>query len=336
MKKKIVLGLLAFFIIAGAFTAWKLLGASVTPPQQKYLYIPTHATYQQVTDSLQHNKIINTNWWFDKVAGLLKYTDIKPGRYEIKKGTSLMQLVRLLKNGQQSPVNFVITKIRTKEVLASRIGKAFECDSTAMLHYLNNADSLRAFGLDTTTVMAAALPLTYTLKWNSNPATIFKQFYIAYQNFWTAERKAKADSLRLSPVEVVTVASIIDEETNAKTDRPNIASTYLNRIRIGMPLQADPTVKFALRNFGLRRILHEHLKVVSPYNTYINKGLPPGPICTPMLETVEAVLNAPKTDYLYFVASSAFDGTHIFTTNYADHLKYARIYQSELNKRNIK
>ncbi len=336
MKKKIILSLLAIVLVISAFIAWKLLGSSLQPPQQKYLYIPTHATYKQVKDSLQHNRIVKSTWWFDKVAGLFNYAEIKPGRYEIKKGTSLVQLVRQLKNGQQSPVNFVITKIRTKEVLAGRIGKAFECDSAAMLQYLNAADSLKAFGLDTTTVMAAALPLTYTLKWNSSPATIFKQFYTAYQNFWTTERKAQADSLRLSPVAVATVASIIDEETNAKTDKPNIASTYLNRIRIGMPLQADPTIKFALRNFGLRRILHEHLKVTSPYNTYTNKGLPPGPICTPMLETVDAVLNAPKTDYLYFVASSAFDGTHIFTTNYADHLKYARLYQSELNKRNIK
>ena len=131
-------------------------------------------------------------------------------------------------------------------------------------------------------------------------------------------------------MEVSVLASIIDEETNKASDRPNIASVYLNRIKKGMPLQADPTVKFAMRDFGLKRILNAHLKTASPYNTYLNKGLPPGPICTPATETIDAVLNAPSTDYLYFVANSNFDGTHIFTSNYADHMKYARLYQQEL------
>ena len=140
----------------------------------------------------------------------------------------------------------------------------------------------------------------------------------------------------LKPIEVVTMASIIEEETNKKSDKPNIASVYLNRIKNGMPLQADPTVKFALKKFELKRILQGHTQTVSPYNTYVNKGLPPGPICTPSIESIEAVLGAPATEYLYFVASSNFDGTHIFTTNYDDHLKYAKIYQRELNKRNIR
>jgi UPF0755 protein len=249
---------------------------------------------------------------------------------------SLVGLVRMLKNGQQTPVSFVITRLRTKETLASRVGNAFECDSLQMISFLNSADSLREYGLDTNTVMAAAMPYTYKIKWNTTPGRIFREFHTAYKTFWTEDRKQKAQNLGLSPLQVSTLASIIDEETNAKTDKPNVASVYLNRMAKGMPLQADPTVKFAMRNFGLKRILKGHLQTNSPYNTYINKGLPPGPICTPDIETIDAVLDSPKTDYIYFVASSAFDGTHIFTTNYNDHLKYARIYQQELNKRNIK
>ncbi|MGB3089871.1 MAG: endolytic transglycosylase MltG, partial [Chitinophagaceae bacterium] len=170
-------------------------------------------------------------------------------------------------------------------------------------------------------------------KWNSTPDKIFQQFYTAYQKFWTSERKIKADTLHLTPLQVISLASIVEEETNKKADKYNIASTYLNRIRIGMKLQADPTVKFAMKNFALKRVLGVHLKTDSPYNTYMYAGIPPGPICTPSPETIDAVLDAPKTEYLYFVASHKFDGTSVFTTNFNDHLKYARLYQQELTRR---
>ena len=336
MKKKIILSAFAVVLLIAGFTAWKFFGPTVHPPEKKFFYIRTGETYEAVKENLDEQKIIAGETWFNRASKMIGYKNIKPGRYEIKKGMSLFGLVRMLRNGQQTPVNFVITKIRTKEVLASRIGNAFECDSLQMIKFLNNADSLKEYDLDTNTVMAVAMPFTYTIKWNTTPGKIFQQFHTAYKTFWTAERKQKADGLGISPLQVSTVASIIDEETNSKTDKPNVASVYLNRIKKGMPLQADPTLKFALKNFGLKRILNVHKDVRSPYNTYMNKGLPPGPICTPQIETIDAVLDSPKTDYIYFVASSAFDGTHIFTTNYADHIKYARVYQQELNKRNIK
>jgi len=336
MKKKILLGVVALLVLILCITAWKFFGSTVHAPEKKFFYINTGKTYDDVKKDLHDLDIIQGTTWFNWTAKMIGYKNIRPGRYEIKKGMSLVGLVRMLKNGQQTPVNFVITKIRTREVLASRIGNVFECDSTQMIHFLNNPDSLKEYGLDTNTVMAVAMPFTYTIKWNTTPGNVFEQFYTAYKTFWTAERKQKADSLGLSPLEVSTIASIIDEETNSKTDKPNVASVYLNRIKKGMPLQADPTLKFALKNFGLKRILNGHKTVPSPYNTYMNKGLPPGPICTPQIETIDAVLDSPKTDYLYFVANSAFDGTHIFTNNYTDHMKYARLYQQELNKRNIK
>ncbi|MBL7744696.1 MAG: endolytic transglycosylase MltG [Chitinophagaceae bacterium] len=336
MKKKILLATMAFIILLAGFFAWKLFGPAVSVNQESYLFIKTGSSYEDVQKELTRNDFIGGNIWFGMASKIIGYKKVKPGRYKLSDGMSMTSLVRLLNNGHQTPVNFVITKIRTKETLADKIGNAFECDSLQMIDFLNDPDSLKPYGLDTNTVMAVAMPFTYDIKWNTTPSRIFQQFYTAYKTFWSEERKQKADSLKLTPLEVSVLASIIDEETNAAVDRPDIASVYLNRIKKGMPLQADPTLKFALKNFGLKRVLNEHKNVVSPYNTYINKGLPPGPICTPQLETIDAVLNSPQTDYLYFVANSDFSGTHIFTTNYEDHMKYARLYQEELNKRNIK
>jgi UPF0755 protein len=336
MKKKIIFSIIAILILVSGFLAWKLFGPTVNQPEKKYFFIATGDNYEAVRADLHDLHIISGERMFDLASKLIGYKTIKPGRYEIKQGMSLVNLVRMLNNGQQSAVNFVITKKRTKEGLAAQVGASFECDSLQVIRFLNDPDSLKPYGLDTNTAMAAAMPFTYVIKWNTTPGKVFQQFYTAYKTFWTEERKQKAENLHLSPTEVSTIASIIDEETNAESDRPNIASVYLNRITKGMPLQADPTLKFALKNFGLKRILNEHKTIQSPYNTYMHTGLPPGPICTPATATIDAVLDSPKTDYLYFVANSDFSGTHIFTTNYNDHMKYARLYQEELNKRNVK
>lgn len=336
--KKIILAVVVLLLLITGFFAWSLFGPAVKiqDKDSPYLFVHTGATMDDLKKELTEKKFLSGTGWFSMASNLFKYKTVRPGRYKLQQGMSVTDLARMLKNGRQSPVNFVVTKIRTKEVLASRLGRSFESDSLQVIDFLNNPDSLKPYGLDTNTVMAAVMPYTYTIKWNSKPADIFEHFLTAYKEFWTPARKEKADSLHLSPVEVSTLASIIDEETNAKSDMPNIASVYLNRISKGMPLQADPTIKFALKNFELKRITGAYLNAPSPYNTYANKGLPPGPICTPQLGTIDAVLDSPKTDYLYFVANSTFDGTHIFTTNYNDHMKYAKLYIQELDKRNIK
>ncbi len=336
MKRRILLGLLILFLAIAAIIGWLFLGPTIRSPKDKYLYLATGSDYNAVLTQLKEQEVLGSVTWFNLAAKMIGYNNVRPGRYPVKKGMSVVGLVRMLRNGQQEPVDFVVTKIRTKEVLAGRLGRAFEFDSAAMLHFMNSPDSLREYGLDSNTVMAAVLPFTYTSKWNTTPGRIFGQFFNSYKSFWTEERRQKAASLGYSPLQITTIASIIEEETNAPSDKPNVASVYMNRIAKGMPLQADPTVKFALKDFSLRRIYEKHTRIESPWNTYVNRGLPPGPICTPSLATINAVLDAPKTDYIYFVASSAFDGTHVFTTNYNDHLKYARIYQQELNKRNIK
>jgi len=332
MKRKLLFGILAVLIFAMLFIGWKFFGPAVSTPSGEFFYIKTGSDYATVKKELETQRFLNAGSFFDLTSRILKYNQVKPGRYKLNKGMSLVNLVRMLRNGSQAPLNFVVTKIRTREALAGRVGRMFECDSMEMINFLNNADSLRAFGFDSNTVMAAVMPLSYTMKWNTTAGRIFRQWNNSFQQFWTKDRRQKAAALGLTAIEATTLASIIEEESNKAADKPKIASVYLNRIDKGMPLQADPTVKFALKNFELRRILRGHTQTVSPFNTYVNKGLPPGPICTPAIETTEAVLNTPKTEYLYFVANSNFDGTHIFTSNYEDHMKYARLYQQELTE----
>lgn len=336
MKRKIIWLILLLLVAAGGFVGYKLFSPSVKNPKGTHFYIKDSDNVAAVKANLISENYISGSG-FDLAAKILRFKKAVPGRYKFKDGLSLYQLIKVLRSGEQPDVKIVIIKERTKELFAGKMGegKKFDVavDSLEMINYLNNSDSLKKYGLDTSNVMSVIMPYTYNVKWNSSPDKIFQQFYTAYKKFWTTERKAKADNLHLTPLEVITLASIVEEETNKKADKYNIASTYLNRIETGMKLQADPTVKFAMRNFALKRILGVHLQTVSPYNTYMYAGLPPGPICTPSAETIDAVLDAPATDYLFFVASYKFDGSSIFTSNLNDHVKYARLYQQELTRR---
>jgi UPF0755 protein len=284
-------------------------------------------------------KIINSTFFFEQVAKKLNYpTLIKAGRYEIKNGMSVFNLVRMLRAGNQSPVNLVINKLRLKEDLAAKISKNFECDSLSVINYLNSAETFKAYGLDSNTLMTAVIPNTYSILWNSSPEKIFKKLYSDQQKWWTEERIKKATALNLSPKQVYTLASIVEEETNNAADKGKVASVYLNRLEIHMPLGADPTIKFALRNFGLKRVkdVHKNAAASSPYDTYFKTGLPPGPICTPSPTTIDAVLNAPATNYLYFVAQPNWSGLSNFTDSYETHKINAKNYQHFLDSINIK
>ena len=319
-------------ILIFGYIGWILFGVTINEPQQKYFYIHTGASYQNVKDSLIDKKIISGTFWFDKVAEYLHYDkSIKPGRYKVNNGMSLVNFVRMLRSGNQSPVNLIIIKLRTKEDLAKKLGNNFECDSLVVINYLNNNDSLSKYNLDTNTVMTAVIPNTYILKWNNTPSTIFKKLFTEQQKFWTEKRTAQASALHLSPKEVYTLASIVEEETNKEEDKGKIASVYINRMRTGMRLAADPTVKFAMKDFGLKRIYFKYLSYSSPYNTYRISGLPPGPICTPSIETIDAVLNAPSTNYLFFVAKPDFSGYSNFASGFDEHQKFAKAYQQALD-----
>jgi UPF0755 protein len=237
----------------------------------------------------------------------------------------------MLKAGKQSPVRLVINKIRTKEDLAGKIGQQFEIDSTEVIRFITSNDSLSKFQLDTNTVLTAIIPNTYLYWWNVSFKNMFTRFADQKEKFWNAKRTQKAAALSLTPVQVYIMASIVEEETLKKEDKGLIASVYINRIKKGMKLEADPTVKYAMRNFGIKRVLHGHLLYPSLYNTYRHTGLPPGPICTPSINTIDAVLDAPKTNYIFFVAKPDFNGYSNFAETYQEHLLFAKAYQRALD-----
>ena len=334
MLKKVVVGLLVLLVVAALFI-WSRFFIDNTPFEGKarYLYIPTgQANQVSVMKTLIDSQFIKNPDSFNFLAARMElWKKIKPGRYEIRDGMSLLDIARMLRNGKQSPVNIVITKVRTKEQLSAQVARKLECDSLALISFLNNADTLRPYGLDTFTVMTSVFPDTYTYLWNATPSAIFAKWKAAHNRVWNEERERLAREKGLTPVTAYILASIVEEETNVKDEKGEMASVYLNRLNKRMRLGADPTVKFALRNFALQRIYEKHLEFESPYNTYRNYGLPPGPICTPSLETLDEVLQAPETNYLFFVAKSDFSKRHVFTENYTDHLKYANEYRKALD-----
>lgn len=330
--KKAILYIFLIIIVVLLYAGWSVFGPTIHNPEKKFLYIKTGSNYQQVKDSLVKNKMISGDFWIDKIADYSDYPQkVKPGKYKIENGMSLYHLMKMLRSGRQVPVNLVITKLRTKEDLAKKISTLFETDSLKAIQFLNNNDSLQPFNVDSNTVMTDVIPDTYTYTWNTPMKNIFKKLYEQEQKFWTPGRLQKAQRLQLSPQQVYTLASIVEEETNKLEDKGKIASVYLNRLKKGMKLAADPTVKFAMKDFGLKRIYEKYLLFPSPYNTYLNPGLPPGPICTPSTKTIDAVLNSPETDYLFFVARPDFSGYSDFASTYEQHEINAKAYQQALD-----
>ncbi|MFZ4056587.1 MAG: endolytic transglycosylase MltG [Ferruginibacter sp.] len=326
--------LFIFFVLFGTLTVAWLFFSSATDfnDERQTLLIRTGSSFEDVMEQIENEKIVKYPDVFKWAATLLKYPQrVKPGRYVIKADENLYNIIRMLRNGSQTPVNLVINKLRTKEDFAQKIANNFECDSAEVIHFLYNEDSLKKFGADTNTIITKIIPNTYSILWNTSFSKIIRKLVAEHDKFWTDERKQKANALNLTEVQVYTLASIVEEETNREEDKGKIASVYLNRLETGMRLGADPTVKYAMRNFALKRIYEKHLSYNSPYNTYQNPGLPPGPICTPSIKTIDAVLNAPSTAYLFFVAKPDFKGYSNFAVTYEEHLRYAKAYQQALD-----
>ena len=325
----IIIGVLAIAVVYIVFGP-----ATKFSDSTHYLYVRDNAPAQeQILHELDTGKIIRSVSIFNLLAKQTKaWNHVTPGRFEIKKGESIFTLVRTLRNNHQSPVRLVINKLRLREDLAKIIGKNFSTDSATTLNFLSNNDSLAALGVDTNTLMTLIIPDTYLLNWNASPKKILMRLKDYEEKFWEKNNRIqKASALNFTPGQVYTLASIVEEETNKNDEKGNIASVYINRLNKPMKLGADPTIKYALKNFALKRIYTGYLSIESPYNTYKYYGLPPGPICTPLPVTIDAVLNAPRTDYLFFVARSDFSGYHQFTSNFAEHEKYAKLYQQALN-----
>lgn len=330
---------IVFALVAGVlvYVSYRVFGPNTrTFSDSKFFYIHTGSRYSDVLDGLEEQDIIRSRNSFDWVARELGYPKrVKAGKYKITPGMSNFEIVRLLRSGKQVPVTLVITKLRTKNDLIRKICANLEADSTAMLALLNDQVYLRQFGLDTNTAMCAIMPDSYEFYWNTSAEDAFKKIEKERDEFWTEAHRTAARRLGLSINDVTVLASIVEEESNKNDEKPLIASVYLNRYKKGMRLQADPTVKFALQDFALKRIREKHTQHDSPYNTYRYAGLPPGPICTPSVKTLQAVLNTPETDYIYFCAKSDFSGYHAFAATYSEHMKNARLYQRALNARGI-
>lgn len=337
--KKFFAFLFILLLLAAGIIGW-LFFAPATQFEEKSKYVLVYekaAAQQEVVEQLKEKQLVRNAGLFNILATRLDvWKKIKPGRFEISRGQSLFSIIRMLRNNKQVPARLVINKLRTREDLARIIGKNFRVDSATAIRFLNSNDSLQPFGVDTNTLMTLVIPDTYIFNWSTPVDKILSRLQAEQALFWTAERRRKATNQNLTTAEVYALASIVEEETNANKEKGTIASVYLNRIAKGMNLGADPTVKFALKDFAIRRISNENTRVVSPFNTYRNKGLPPGPICTPSQITIDAVLDAPRTEYLFFVASAEMNGTHHFSATYAEHQAYANSYHKELTERGIK
>ena len=260
------------------------------------------------------------------------WNTVQPGKYTVKKGTTLFQFSRMLKNSRKGVTKLIITKLRLKEDFARLISRQFLIDSVSVMDFITNNDSLSQFGIDSSSFFTSIIPDTYECYKNSSLPMILSKIREGSERFWLQNNRLQlAQKWGLTTQQIYILASIVEEETNFASDQSLIASVYLNRLQKNMPLQACPTIKFALKDFSLTRIYEKYLTVSSPYNTYQRTGLPPGPICTPHPATIDRVLSAPATDYLFFVAKSDFSGYHHFSNSYSEHQQYAVAYQRALD-----
>ncbi len=301
-----------------------------------YLYIPTGANFTDVVDSLSKYHILIDEDDFIWLSGKKKYKKIRPGRYEITSGMSNNELINMLRAGLQKPVKLTFNNIRTKEELAGKVSKTLEFDSLALINLLNDRKFLTSYDFTPETVIALFIPNTYEFYWNTSAEKFFQKMYKEYKKFWTPERLTKAKKLNMTPLQVSTLASIVQAEQSRHNDeKARVAGLYINRLKKGMLLQSDPTVVYALGDFSIRRVLNKDKEIDSPYNTYKYKGLPPAPINLPEISSIDAVLNYEKHRYIYMCAKEDFSGYHNFSTNITQHNIYARRYQKALNKKKI-
>ncbi|MEZ4907902.1 MAG: endolytic transglycosylase MltG [Saprospiraceae bacterium] len=301
------------------------------------LYIPSGSSFDDVKQLLIDSNALKNVKIFDIVSGLLNYKkdNVPSGRYILKSPMNTISIVRKFRAGDQTPVNVTFNNVRTINELAGRIGNKLALDSIQIMEKVNDADYLSNLGFNKDDILSMFIPNTYQMFWNISVDKFFDRMKSEYDKFWNA-RKEKLDSSGMSATEIYTIASIVEKETLVSDEKPKIASVYLNRLKTGMKLQADPTVVFANGDFSLTRVYNKHLSIDSPYNTYMYEGLPPGPICMPDVSTIDAVLNSEDTDFIFFCAAPDNSGRHLFAKNLAEHARNANKYRQWLDKLNVK
>ena len=335
----LLMGVLAF--IAAGFSYFVFLSSATKFKNDEVVLLiaEKNANKQFIKKEIEDNLHATHYTTFLALAEMTGYwKNIKPGRYVIEDGMGVFTLFRKLHNGSQDPIKITINKVRTRQDLANQLSKKLERTSNDFLRFMNSNDSLSYLGLTKETVFTLIIPNTYEIYWNTDPKAFFNKMNKEANKFWNDRRLDDVQRLGISKEEVITVASIVEEETNDNTEKPTIASVYLNRIKKGMPLGADPTVKFAVGDFAIKRVTLKHINSTasSPYNTYKNKGLPPGPICTPSVASIDAVLKGEKSDYLYFCAKADFSGSHSFAATAEEHFDNARKYRKALDSLGIR
>ncbi len=332
----LVIVLVILLAVTGINYYFKYFGPNVTG-KQEYLYIHTDSKFDDVYKTIKEQGIVKDTATFLSAAQNMNYINrVKPGRYRLHEGMTNRRLINMLASGTQEPVTLAFHNLRLKEQFAGFVSKKIEPDSTAIINLLDSASFLEKYGFTTDNVYTMFLPNSYQLYWNTSPEKFFKKMYVSYEQFWTPERVQKAAAINLTPIQVSILASIVDAEALHDDEMPTIAGLYLNRMKKGMKLEADPTIIYALHDFTIKRVLTRYLSYNSPYNTYLHTGLPPGPIMMPSVNAVNDVLDYKKSDYIYMCAKEDFSGYHNFATNVADHLANAHRFQQALNERNIK
>ncbi|MEH0156807.1 endolytic transglycosylase MltG [Limibacter armeniacum] len=308
----------------------------MTTQDEGILFIPENATIQDVTDSLVKHEYVNDIVSFRFVSKLMHYNDnVKPGRYLLKRDMTNREAVSVLRSGLQQPVKVTFSHARTLEDLAPVITKNIRCTPEAFMAAVTNPEVVQKLGFDTVSVRSMFIPNTYELYWNTDVNGLLERMKYEYEQFWTKDRKAKAEKLGLSPLQVTTLASIVQAETIKGDEKPRVAGLYMNRLNRNMLLQSDPTVVYALGDFTKKRILTKDLEVDSPYNTYKHTGLPPGPINIANIQSIDAVLNMEKHKYIYMCAKEDFSGYHNFAESHREHINNANRYQRALSKAKI-
>lgn len=337
--KKIILGSVLAFLLFGiagvAHIYYYFFAAPFQITETTYIYIDR----DDDVDSVYHKISLAGNpkqmHGFESLVRYQSYTP-KTGRYAIKPTDNMRYLHRRLSMGYQTPVKLTIGSVRTLDRMARNVSRQLMIDSTEVATLLNDTAYIRKLGYTQQTLPALFIPNTYEVYWDMSAEDFMTRMQKEHKAYWNEKRMKQAEEIGLTPIEVATLASIVEEETANQAEKPMVAGLYINRLKRGMLLQADPTVKFSLQEFGLKRILFKHLEVDSPYNTYKHAGLPPGPIRVPSYQGLESVLNYTKHNYLYMCAKEDFSGTHNFAVTSAQHAANARKYQQALNRRGIR
>lgn len=331
--------LLVFILAAGAYYLYLLVLAPnvyLTKDQKAYINIPTGSKFDDVKQLLYSQGYIIHRKNFELVADLKKYDlSVKPGHYVLTAGMNNLELVNKLRAGDQDPVQVTFNNVRFADQLAGRIAGQIEADSLSLLNLMRDTAFLDSLGVSPLSLFTIVIPDTYEFYWNTTARDFLKKMKEQSDNFWNKTREEQMKKLKFNRHQVITLASIVEKETNMNDEKARVAGVYINRLNKGWLLEADPTLVFAHGNFEIKRVLNIYKQIDSPYNTYMYMGLPPGPICLPSISSIDAVLNPEAHSYMFFCAREDFSGYHAFATTIEQHNVNAWKYQQALNQRNI-